>query len=194
LPRARVAIASQMLVSFSRVLRASARVGASVRLSSSAPAAAGPTAPYEMLRAETVGGGRVRLLTLHRPAALNALCGQLIAEINAASAAADADDAIGAIVLTGSPRAFAAGADIKEMAKKTFAQVFGRNMFSEWAAISRVSKPTIAAVRARRAGAAARRSRAEASLEAAAIMYNTVSARAHCRWTALRWAVAASWR
>ena len=188
-----------MLVSFSRVLRASAGGGVRVRLSSSAaasPAAAGPTAPYEMLRAETVGGGRVRLLTLHRPAALNALCGQLIAEINAASAAADADDAIGAIVLTGSPRAFAAGADIKEMAKKTFAQVFGRNMFSEWAAISRVGKPTIAAVRARRA--ARRRAVRGAARRGAAWLFHQTAlsspARTRCRSTALRWAAAASWR
>jgi enoyl-CoA hydratase/carnithine racemase len=146
-----------------------------------------------MLRVETVGGGRVRLLTLHRPAALKALRGQLIAQINAASAAADADDAIGAIVLTGSPRAFAAGADIKEMAKKTFAQVFGRNMFSEWAAISRVAKPTIAAVRAARGGRAARQRK---RVCARPPPYSPAThAHAHtCRSTALRWAAAASWR
>ena len=53
---------------------------------------------------------------------------------------------MGAIVLTGSERAFAAGADIKEMSGRSFAAVFGGNMFAEWAALSRVRKPTIAAV------------------------------------------------
>ena len=114
-----------------------------IRLSGTA--ASVPT-PYEMIKVESRAGGAVSLITLHRPKALNALCSQLIAEINAAAAAADADPNVGAIVLTGSDRAFAAGADIKEMSNVTFAAAFGGNMFVEWAALTRIRKPTIAAV------------------------------------------------
>ena len=86
------------------------------------------------------------VITLNRPKALNALNDALVAEINAAAAAYDADGSVGAIVITGSERAFAAGADIKEMAEKTFPATYSMNMFAQWANLTRVSKPTIAAV------------------------------------------------
>ena len=68
--------------------------------------------------------GRVGLVTLNRPEALNALNAALIAELVDAVDAFDADDGVGAIVITGSERAFAAGADIKEMAALTFAEAY----------------------------------------------------------------------
>src|SRR5277367_5592135 len=72
----------------------------------------------EMILVET--HGRVGLIRLNRPAALNALCDQLMAELGAQLLAFDADPAIGAIVITGSDKAFAAGADIKEMQHRTY--------------------------------------------------------------------------
>jgi len=90
--------------------------------------------------------GAVGLITLNRPKALNALNSQIIREINAAARAFDENPAVGAIVLTGSEKAFAAGADIKEMASKPFNEVFGKNMFAEWADLTKIRKPTIAAV------------------------------------------------
>jgi enoyl-CoA hydratase len=77
---------------------------------------------YELIRTETRGS--VALIALNRPKALNALSLAMIREIAAALDAADADDAIGCIVLTGSERAFAAGADIKEMAGLSFADAY----------------------------------------------------------------------
>ena len=90
--------------------------------------------------------GRVGVITLNRPKALNALNSAMVSEINAAAAAFDADARVGAIVLTGSERAFAAGADIKEMAGVTFPGNYARNMFAHWADLTKISKPLIAAV------------------------------------------------
>ena len=90
--------------------------------------------------------GRVGLITLNRPKALNALNSTTISEINCAAMGFDADAAIGAIVITGSERAFAAGADIKEMAGVCFPATYTRNMFSSWADLTKVGKPVIAAV------------------------------------------------
>jgi enoyl-CoA hydratase len=102
------------------------------------------TGEWELILTEKRGG--VGLITLNRPKALNALNSQLIREINAAARAYDADASVGAIVLTGSMKAFAAGADIKEMAALPFADVWRNNMFTEWADLTRIKKPTIAAV------------------------------------------------
>lgn len=88
----------------------------------------------------------VGLITLNRPKALNALSSPLFAELNKAAAEMDADDAIGAIVLTGSDKAFAAGADIKEMKDKTFSDVYGNRFLENWGEIARLRKPIIAAV------------------------------------------------
>jgi len=78
--------------------------------------------------------------------ALNALCDALMVEVNAAAKDFDKDASVGAIVLHGSDRAFAAGADIKEMAGKTYMECFKNNMFASWGDVAKTSKPTIAAV------------------------------------------------
>lgn len=101
-------------------------------------------AEYEHIRTEI--RDNVALITLHRPHALNALCNALFQELNGAAHAFDADDRIGAIVITGSAKAFAAGADIKEMAPRTFVDVYRSNMLADWGDLATVSKPVIAAV------------------------------------------------
>lgn len=90
--------------------------------------------------------GRVALVTLNRPQALNALNRALLIELGEALAAFDADPAIGAIVLTGSPRAFAAGADIKEMAEMSAIEMTANGFSELFARLARVAKPLIAAV------------------------------------------------
>jgi len=90
--------------------------------------------------------GRVGIITLNRPKALNALNSQLMREVVSAVEELDADSEIGAILLTGSERAFAAGADIKEMAPKTFSEVYAEDFFSDWDRLSSARTPIIAAV------------------------------------------------
>ncbi|MFT4215325.1 MAG: enoyl-CoA hydratase-related protein [Microbacterium sp.] len=90
--------------------------------------------------------GRVGWITLNRPEALNALNSTLARELAAAAAAFDADDGIGCIVLTGSERAFAAGADIKELADKSVAEMSTRNPFVGLEEFSRTRTPVVAAV------------------------------------------------
>ncbi|MGN5239512.1 MULTISPECIES: enoyl-CoA hydratase [unclassified Rhodococcus (in: high G+C Gram-positive bacteria)] len=90
--------------------------------------------------------GRVGIITLNRPKALNALNSQLMHEVVAAVEELDTDAEIGAILLTGSDKAFAAGADIKEMAPKTFSEVYGEDFFSEWDRLSAARTPIVAAV------------------------------------------------
>ena len=75
---------------------------------------------------------RVGIITLNRPQALNALNTQVMNEVTRAAADFDDDPGIGAIVITGSAKAFAAGADIKEMAGLTFADAFGADFFATW--------------------------------------------------------------
>ncbi|KAJ1831136.1 putative enoyl-CoA hydratase, mitochondrial [Coemansia sp. RSA 2711] len=100
---------------------------------------------YKMILAETQG--RVAVVTLNRPKALNALCSELFHEINDALARFDNDDSIGAVVLTGSERAFAAGADIKEMKDTQFVSNYKTNFLGHWVEqIGRMRKPIIAAV------------------------------------------------
>jgi len=90
---------------------------------------------------------RVGLITLNRPQALNALNDGLMDELGAALLAFDADDAIGAIVITGSPKAFAAGADIAAMKDLDFLQAYRSEFITRnWEQIRRVRKPVIAAV------------------------------------------------
>ena len=89
----------------------------------------------------------VALIRLNRPEALNALNARLMSELSAALTAADENDKVRCIVVTGSDKAFAAGADIKEMAEKSFVDVFAADFFTgEPEAIARVRKPIIAAV------------------------------------------------
>ncbi|MFO1174874.1 MAG: enoyl-CoA hydratase [Paracoccaceae bacterium] len=91
--------------------------------------------------------GPVALIRLNRPAALNALNSQLMGELAAALSAMDRDDGVRAIVLTGSEKAFAAGADVREMSDKGFAQIFRENLFADEAdRIRATRKPIIAAV------------------------------------------------
>ena len=123
---------------------------------------------------DIVGGG-VGVISLHRPKALNALCDALFDDLIHAVKAFDSDDDIGCIIITGSGNAFAAGklllnmdiavitysiifspssiivtiysgADISEMSRKEFADVYKQNMFAQWADITKISKPVIAAV------------------------------------------------
>ena len=100
---------------------------------------------YETLIVETADG--VALIRLNRPEALNALNSRLLEELIAALDAAEADAAVRCIVLTGSEKAFAAGADIKEMSGKTYAEMFTENFFAGVSdRIARFRKPIIAAV------------------------------------------------
>ncbi len=99
---------------------------------------------FETIVTET--RGRVALITLNRPNALNALNATLIGELGNAVAAYDADQRIGCLVITGSEKAFAAGADIKEMQGLTFVEAFNRDYGEALARISGARKPIIAAV------------------------------------------------
>jgi len=99
---------------------------------------------YENILVETRGA--VGLITLNRPQALNALCDALIRELGQALDAFEADNAIGAIVLTGSDKAFAAGADIKEMQNRSFVDVYLGDFVKSWERITLCRKPVIAAV------------------------------------------------
>ena len=89
---------------------------------------------------------RVGTITLNRPQALNALNSQVMAEVTTAAAEFDADPGIGAIIITGSAKAFAAGADIKEMASLSFSEVFEADFFAAWGRLAAVRTPLIAAV------------------------------------------------
>ncbi len=100
---------------------------------------------YEYILVEN--RGPVGLITLNRPKALNALCAGLIVELGQALDKMEADDAIGAIVLTGSEKAFAAGADIKEMAGKDYMDVYLQDFITKgWERVTTCRKPVIAAV------------------------------------------------
>ena len=90
--------------------------------------------------------GRVGLVTLNRPKALNALNQQLIAELNEALGGFESDAAIGCMVITGSEKAFAAGADVKEMVEKSYVDAYVNNFLAAWAGLSEARKPVIAAV------------------------------------------------
>ncbi len=100
---------------------------------------------YENILTDTRGA--VGLITLHRPQALNALCNALMDEVTHAIESFEADDKIGCMVITGSAKAFAAGADIKEMSGKSYADAMQMDFISaNWEAAARARKPIIAAV------------------------------------------------
>jgi len=102
---------------------------------------------YEFVNVEKKGtDGRVGLVTLNRPKALNALFNPLMDDLLSALQAFDQDDSIGAMVLTGSEKAFAAGADIKQMQNRGFAENFKDNFLSHWGNITLIRKPIVAAV------------------------------------------------
>jgi enoyl-CoA hydratase len=90
--------------------------------------------------------GRVALIRLNRPKALNALSPELLGELMDAAAAFDADDDTGALVITGNDRAFAAGADIKQMATATTAEMLNLTFINLWDRLRTLHKPVIAAV------------------------------------------------
>ena len=99
---------------------------------------------YETIIVET--RGKVGLITLNRPKALNALNSQVMAEVVAAVNGFGADAAVGAMVITGSEKAFAAGADIKEMQAIAFVDAYVQDFFVGWEELTRTRKPVIAAV------------------------------------------------
>lgn len=101
-------------------------------------------AEYETILTET--SGRVATITLNRPQALNALNSTLVRELIDAALGFDADPGVGAIVITGSERAFAAGADIKEMAEQGYADMLLGGPFPGWGGFERMRTPVIAAV------------------------------------------------
>nr|DBA15456.1 TPA: hypothetical protein GDO54_004665 [Pyxicephalus adspersus] len=106
---------------------------------------AGPS--YQYILVERKGKNEnVGFIQLNRPKALNALCDGLMTEINQALDSFEGDQQIGAIVITGSEKAFAAGADIKEMQNRTFQECYGGSFLSHWNRVSTVKKPVIAAV------------------------------------------------
>ncbi|HZY12333.1 MAG TPA: enoyl-CoA hydratase [Beijerinckiaceae bacterium] len=89
---------------------------------------------------------KVGLIRLNRPNALNALNSALIDELGAALDGFERDNNIGCVIITGSPKAFAAGADIKEMQAKTYAEAYLGDFIASWERVSRTRKPIIAAV------------------------------------------------
>lgn len=90
--------------------------------------------------------GKVGIVQLNRPKALNALCDGLMQELNSVLKAFDSDESIGAMVVTGSEKAFAAGADIKEMAETKFSNNYKTDFLGHWSQITTIRKPIIAAV------------------------------------------------
>ena len=102
---------------------------------------------YETILVERVAGdSRVGMITLHRPTALNALNAQLMTEVVDAAVAFDSDPGIGAIIVTGSAVAFAAGADVKQMQPLGYPDVYTDDLFRTWDRLSDVRTPLIAAV------------------------------------------------
>ena len=100
---------------------------------------------YKTIQVKTEG--RVGVITLNRPEALNALCDELTGELTKALAAFEADSDVGCVVLTGSRKAFAAGADIKELQARDQVGLFMNDPFAEtWESVARFRKPIIAAV------------------------------------------------
>src|SRR3954454_11787589 len=108
---------------------------------------------YETILVET--RGKVGLITLNRPQALNALNATLVGEINAALDGFEADPNVGCVVVTGSEKAFAAGADIKEMAGLQYPQTYLDDFITSWDRVANRRKPIIGAGGGSRSAAAA---------------------------------------
>ncbi|HVX23379.1 MAG TPA: enoyl-CoA hydratase [Acidimicrobiales bacterium] len=108
------------------------------------PVSDGGTAEYATIEVER--RDRVAIITLNRPEALNALNLQLMQEVTDAAAALDRDPDVGCILITGSAKAFAAGADIKEMQPRTYQEMYEADWFSTWDDLARVRTPLVAAV------------------------------------------------
>ncbi|XP_045476324.1 enoyl-CoA hydratase, mitochondrial [Harmonia axyridis] len=104
-------------------------------------------ANYELIKVEKAGAkNNVGLITLNRPKALNALCDKLMTEVAQALDTLEADKDVGAIIITGSEKAFAAGADIKEMESYTYSKCVSGNFLEQWNRVAKTVKPVIAAV------------------------------------------------
>ena len=103
-----------------------------------------PSFQYLLLEKRAVD--RTALIRLNRPKQLNALCDGLIDELNQATAQFDKDPEVGCIVITGSDRAFAAGADIKEMRPRGWVDSYTTNAMAQWADLTHIQTPIIAAV------------------------------------------------
>lgn len=99
---------------------------------------------YQNIVVETKG--RVGIIRLNRPQALNALNKALMTELIQAIDAFESSESVGCLLITGNEKAFAAGADIKEMADKTFIEAYGGNFVADWDRIARTRKPVVAAV------------------------------------------------
>ncbi|XP_067394870.1 enoyl-CoA hydratase, mitochondrial isoform X1 [Emydura macquarii macquarii] len=132
-----------------RVLLCPARASAPTRLLPWAPARRCMTTgtQFQYIVVEKKGVKQnVGVIQLNRPKALNALCDGLMNEMNQVLDSFEKDPHVGAIVITGSEKAFAAGADIKEMQNRTFQECYGGNFLAHWNRVSTVRKPVIAAV------------------------------------------------
>lgn len=102
---------------------------------------------HQYIKVEKTGSGNnIGLITLNRPKALNALCHGLMTEVNAAVDGFNDDAEVGCIIITGKGKAFAAGADIKEMKDQEFSNVVKTNFLGHWDGITKARKPVIAAV------------------------------------------------
>nr|CAI5839026.1 unnamed protein product [Callosobruchus analis] len=102
---------------------------------------------FEFIKLSKAGENKnVGIIQLNRPKALNALCNGLMSEVAKALDHLEADASVGAIIITGSEKAFAAGADIKEMKDNTYSQCISGNFLEDWTRVSRTYKPIIAAV------------------------------------------------
>lgn len=100
-----------------------------------------------MIKTDVQGANKnVAVITLNRPKALNALCNDLMNELSTALTVYENDASIGAVVITGSEKSFAAGADIKEMQPNTYAKCITGNFLSDWGRVAKCQKPIIAAV------------------------------------------------
>ncbi|WP_261624715.1 enoyl-CoA hydratase [Nesterenkonia marinintestina] len=107
---------------------------------------AAQAADHDWSTIEVSVADRVAVIRLNRPKALNALNEQTMDEVVEAAVAADADDAVGAILLAGSAKAFAAGADIKEMSSQGLAEMYSRDWFRRWEDFARLRTPIVAGV------------------------------------------------
>jgi enoyl-CoA hydratase len=122
------------------------RVSAATFSTVAAATPAAPAAASSALVLVDIRAGGVGVLTLNRPKALNALCNDLVHALNTELRRLDADPTIGCIIITGSEKAFAAGADIKEMAGQTFVTAYNTQMLAFWTELGTIRKPIIAAV------------------------------------------------
>ncbi|CAB3223694.1 unnamed protein product [Arctia plantaginis] len=137
---ASVGVVTRVLLGKNAVNKVAAVNTGFVKFYSSAPA-------YENIKVEVVGSkSNVGLIQLNRPKALNALCGPLFVELGQAVRNFDANDKIAAIVITGNEKAFAAGADIKEMQNNNYSSNVKNGFLKDWEDVSNCGKPIIAAV------------------------------------------------